>query len=79
MNAQIEHNFRYHQPSGLDVVKHDRIRHKARELADLIDELLPQAAAREKAVAITKCEEAMMWACAGVCRHPEPVRQIDAL
>ena len=47
-------------------------RDKAKELALLIDEVLPVTAGREKATAITKCEEAMMWACAGICRHPEP-------
>ena len=72
MNAAINHNFKYHPPTGSDPVKHERVRAKARELAQLIDELLPAAAAREKATAITKCEEAMMWACAGICRHPEP-------
>lgn len=72
MNAQIEHNFKYHAPTGSDPVKHARVRDKAKELALLIDELLPATAGREKAAAITKCEEAMMWACAGICRHPEP-------
>jgi len=45
------------------------VRAKAKELALLIDETLPTAAGREKATAITKCEEAMMWACAGIARH----------
>ena len=76
MNPQIAHNFKYHQPTGTAVVSHERIRAKARELADLIDELLPTGAGREKATAITNVENAMMWACAGVARHtvtdPEP-------
>jgi hypothetical protein len=72
MSAQINHNFKYHPPTGADPVKHARIRDKSRELALLIDELLPAAAGREKAMAITKTEEAMMWACAGICRFPEP-------
>jgi hypothetical protein len=70
MNPTIEHNFKYHPPIAADPGKHAQIRAKARELAELIDGLLPAAAALEKAVAITKCEEAMMWACAGICRHP---------
>ncbi|HEX3890704.1 MAG TPA: hypothetical protein VHX90_07625 [Verrucomicrobiae bacterium] len=72
MNSQIEHNFKYHPPTGSDPVKHARVRDKARELALLIDEILPASAGREKATAITHVENAMMWACAGVCRHPEP-------
>lgn len=69
MNTQIEYNFKYHPPTGGAVVEHERIRAKARELADLIDQVLPPPAGREKATAITKCEEAMMWACAGIARH----------
>lgn len=70
MNIQIEHNFKYHPPSGVDAVqKHAAVRAKAKELALLIDESLPANAGREKATAITKCEEAMMWACAGIARH----------
>lgn len=69
MNAQIEHNFKYHPPGPNSVEKHTAIRAKAKELAALIDETLPIAAGREKASAITKCEEAMMWACAGIARH----------
>ena len=77
MNAQIEHNFKYHPPTGSDPVKHALIRDKARELALLIDELLPATAGREKASAITNCEQAMFWACAGVCRHGEPNQTTD--
>ncbi len=77
MNPTIAHNFKYHPPTGEAVVDHSRVRAKARELADLIDELLPAGAGREKATAITKVEEAMMWACAGIARHyappPEPI------
>jgi hypothetical protein len=72
MNATIEHNFKYHPPSGTSTVDHARIRDKARELADLIDQTLPATAGREKASAITNVEQAMYWACAGICRHPKP-------
>lgn len=78
MNAQIEHNFKYHPPVGEAAVHHQRIRDKARELADLIDQVLPSSAGREKASAITKCEEAMMWACAGIARHWQPTPTMDA-
>lgn len=71
MNPSIAHNFKYHPPTGSAVVSHERVRAKAKELAALIDELLPANAAREKATAITKCEEAVMWACAGIARHSQ--------
>jgi len=71
MNPQIEHNFKYHPPRGNAANVHAEVRAKAKELADLIDRTLPPKAGREKATAITKCEEAMMWACAGIARHSE--------
>ena len=71
MNPQIEHNFKYHPPTGQRAVDvHQQIRLSLRAAADFIDQNLPAAAGREKALAITKCEEAMFWACAGVARHP---------
>lgn len=73
MNPSIAHNFKYHPPTGTAVVDHQRVRDKARELAELIDEVLPAGAAREKACAITKCEETMMWACAGIARHSQEI------
>jgi hypothetical protein len=69
MNATIDHNFKYHPPKGNAADTHAAVRAKAKELAALIDETLPTAAGREKAAAITKVEEAMMWACAGIARH----------
>lgn len=69
MNATIEHNFLYHPPAVATGAAHAEVRAKARELADLIDRTLPPAAGREKACAITKVEEAMFWACAGITRH----------
>lgn len=73
MNAQIERNFKHHPPVGTAAVDHARVRDAARELADLIDQVLPVGAAREKALAITSCEQAMMWANAGIARHFQPV------
>lgn len=73
MNAQIEHNFNYHPPVGNAAKKHAAIRAKAKELALLIDATLPPSAGREKASAITNCEQAMFWACAGIARNSEKV------
>lgn len=71
MNAQIEHNFTYHPPAGSALASHSLVRAKAKELANLIDSCLPAGAGREKAIAITNVEQAMMWACAGIARHTE--------
>jgi hypothetical protein len=78
MNPQIEHNFKYHPPRGDAAQLHGAIRSKAQELAALIDQSLPPGAGREKATAITKCEEAMMWACAGIARHSATESHRDA-
>ncbi len=72
--ATIENNFKYHTPTGDQPVKYERLRSKAKELALLIDEIVPPS--REKATALTKCEEAVMWANAGVARNPEPIDQM---
>lgn len=52
------------------------IRAKFKELAYLVDQTLPVAAGREKATSITKIEEAMMWACAGIVRHSPGLQPI---
>lgn len=67
MNAQIENNFKYHSPKEGQPEKYTQIREKAKELAYLIDELVPQS--REKSLAITKLEESVMWANASIARN----------
>jgi len=69
MNPNIEKNFRYHPPTFGTSEAHAQIRAKAKELALLIDQLVPQDGAREKAVAQSFLESSMMWACAGIVRH----------
>ena len=78
MNAFLENNFKHHPPTGHAPVSHERLRAKARELAALIDEILPPKAGRERAVALTKCEEAMFWANAGIARHSEEIVTSDS-
>ena len=69
MNPTIENNFRYHPPTVGTGEAHARVRAAARDLAQLIDDLVPQNAGREKAIALTHVESAMMFACAGIVRH----------
>jgi len=68
MNATIERNFKFH-PSSPTAALQDEIRAKGKEMALLIDRLLPDAAAREKAMAITDVERATIFACEGLKRH----------
>lgn len=63
---QIDHNFRYHPPVGDGAARHQAVRNTLRLAAREIAALVPDG--REKSTALTKCEEAMMWACAGIAR-----------
>ncbi|MNI85338.1 hypothetical protein D3C73_1423210 [compost metagenome] len=65
-NSQIENNFKYHAPKPGQPEIYEQIREKAKELAYLIDEQVPNS--REKSLAMTKLEEAVMWANAAVAR-----------
>lgn len=67
MNLQIENNFKYHSPKDGQPAKYTELRNTAKEFALLIDELVPDS--REKSLAITKLEEAVMWANAGIARN----------
>lgn len=67
VNPQFENNFTYHSPKEGQPEKYTKIREKAKELAYLIDGNCPNS--REKSLAITKIEEAMMWANASIARN----------
>jgi len=66
-NPQIENNFTYHAPKEGQPEKYQAIRNKAKELAYLIDESVPNS--REKSSALTKLEESVFWANAGIARN----------
>lgn len=66
VNERIETNFTYHPPKDGQPEKYQRIRDKAKDLAYLIDQLCPPS--REQSLAMTKLEEAVMWANAGIAR-----------
>ncbi|MFJ7951535.1 hypothetical protein ACIQZG_08405 [Lysinibacillus sp. NPDC096418] len=67
MNQQIENNFKYHSPKEGQPQKYESIREKAKELAYLINEVCPNS--REKSVAMTNLETAIMWANASIARN----------
>lgn len=67
MNEQIENNFKYHSPKDGQPEKYTAILEKAKELAYLIDELCPNS--REKSLAMTNLEQAVMWANASIARN----------
>lgn len=63
---ELRRRFTYHAPRGDEPERYELLRGEGRELAELIVELVP--AGREQAVALTKLEEVVMWANAGVAR-----------
>jgi hypothetical protein len=64
---QIENNFRYHKPSLEQQAKYVKLRGEAKGVAYLIQNLCPES--REKSLALTKLEEAVMWANASIARN----------
>ena len=65
--TEMEKRFSYHVPKGLQPERYERLRGLGKEFAKKIDELCPES--REKVLAITKLEEAIMWANAAIARR----------
>lgn len=65
---QIDHNFTYHPPGNDGQIKRfTEIRSTGKFFAELINDDCPPS--REKSIAITKLEEAVMWANAAIARN----------
>jgi len=58
--------YRYHAPKEGQPKKYEAIRAKAKELAELIQAECPDS--RERSVAFTNIETAVMWANAAIAR-----------
>lgn len=67
MNPKIENAFTYHPPQEGQPEKYSILRDEAKALAYRIDGLCPDS--REKSLAMTKLEEAVMWANAAIARN----------
>lgn len=63
----LQKRFTYHPPKVSNVDKFSLMRANALGLAELLNELVPEG--REKSLAITKLEEVVMWANAGIARE----------
>ena len=63
----IENNFTYHEPKEGQPVKYKGIRDMAKDFAHIIESFVPDS--REKSLAMTKLEEAVFWANAGIARN----------
>ncbi len=67
-NSEINRRFDYHAPeSEFTVKKHEYVRARVKDLALLLNDLVPEG--REKALAFTALEEVLMWTNAGIARN----------
>lgn len=68
MNTEkINKIFTYQPPKEGQPARYTLLRNKAKEFALLIDDNVSDS--REKSLALTKVEEAVMWANAGIARN----------
>ena len=63
----IENNFTYHAPKGDQLERYEQIRRFAREFAHTINNFCPDS--REKSIALTNLETAVMWVNASIARN----------
>ena len=69
-NAELDNWFGYHPPSSPAIADgHDFVRRESRELAVMLNALLPEGA--EKTLALRKIREAAMWANAAIACKQE--------
>ena len=64
---ELDVRFTYHAPKENQPQKYELIRASARQLATLVTDLCPES--REKSLAMTKIDEAIMWANASIARR----------
>ena len=65
--TELETRFTYHAPKGDQVERYQKIRDMGKLFAELIIECCSDS--RERALALTKIEEAVMWANAAIARR----------
>lgn len=67
-SAELANRFEYHQPVGTGkIMAHQAVRESLADMAARLNDWLPDG--REKALVMTKLEEAMFWANAAIARE----------
>lgn len=67
MTQDIDRRFDHHPPKDKETIElHQTVRIEVKLAAELFDAVLPEG--REKALALTKLEEALFWANAAIAR-----------
>lgn len=67
VSEQLENNFKYHTPTPQKQEKYQLLREAGKSLAYMIKDFAGDN--RESSLAITKLEEAIMWANASIARN----------
>ena len=65
--ALLEKHFRFHPPKPYQITRYNKIRDYAQTLAAMLLEACPPS--RERSLALTALEEAVMWANASIARN----------
>ena len=65
--SDLANRFTYHAPKGDQATRYETIRDRAHDYAATINELAPDS--REKSLALTHLEDAVMWANAAIARN----------
>jgi len=65
--GDLNNRFTYHAPKDTQPERYVALRDAGKELATLIAQCCPEG--REQSLAITKLEEAIFWADAGIARN----------
>lgn len=70
MRSDIDHRFGFHPADTKDKqMAHSLVRVRCLELAQFLNDTVPEG--REKSLAITNLEQAMMWANAAIARDTD--------
>lgn len=68
--TDLRHRFMYHQPFGNQPQRYQELRNAGYDFAMLVAATTPES--REQSLALTKIEEAIMWANAAIARNEKP-------
>lgn len=66
-SADLSNRFTYHPPKNEQSVRYSAIRGMAYDFAEFLNQQCPDS--REKSLAITHLEDAVMWANAAIARN----------
>jgi hypothetical protein len=69
LHLRIDNDFVYHAPSKADIEIHQELRSRALDFARYLVDYVPMG--REQSLALTKLEEMVFWANAGIARKEE--------